>query len=73
MRKRHRASCQFKTRREVALLCFEEKSAVNAVNCLRRWITGDPELLSRLMKASYRPRSRYFSARQVEILRHYLM
>ena len=73
MKKRRRHTpLQFKTRREVALLYFSEKTPVNAVNCLRRWIMTDAELLEKLLKANYHPRSRYFSSRQVEILRRYL-
>ena len=50
-RKRHTVCTKFKTRREVALLCFSEKSPSNAVNCLRRWINSDPELLVHLERA----------------------
>ena len=62
----------FKTRREVALLYFEEKSAVNAVNCLRRWIMSDVELRESLERAHYHPRSRFFTPQQVNVLRRYL-
>lgn len=62
----------FKTRREVALLCFEEKSAVNAVNSLRRWIMTDVELQKSLERAHYRPRSRFFTPQQISVLRHFL-
>ena len=71
-RKRHTVCTKFKTRREVALLCFSEKSPSNAVNCLRRWINSDPELLVNLEKANYHPHSRYLSPQQVRVLRRFL-
>lgn len=71
-RKRHTVCTKFKTRREVALLCFSEKSPSNAVNCLRCWINSDPELLVNLEKANYHPHSRYLSPQQVRVLRRFL-
>ena len=72
-RKRHTVCTKFKTRREVALLCFSEKLPSNAVNCLRRWINSDPELLVNLEKANYHPHSRYLSPQQVRVLRRFLL
>lgn len=60
-------------RREVAMLCFEAPSPAVAVARLGRWIRTDPQLLYELEACGYRPRLRYFTPKQVRVLRRYLL
>ena len=53
--------------------CFGNTKPAVAVARLRRWIAGDPEMLSELRKAGYRNGSHYFSPREMEVLKRYLL
>ena len=61
------------TRRELALLYFPDKTLIEAVRSLRRWIEGCPQLMSALDELSmpYK-KCRILSARQVRIIMEYL-
>ena len=61
------------TRRELALLYFPDKTPIEAVRSLRRWIEGCPQLMSALDELSmpYK-KCRILSARQVRIIMEYL-
>ncbi len=61
------------SRRRVAERCFGNTKPAVAVARLRRWIAGDPEMLSELRKAGYRNGSHYFSPREMEVLKRYLL
>lgn len=61
------------SRREVAQKCFEAKSPEVAVARLSRWINTDPQFLAELKASGYRPRVRFFSPRQVLILKKYIL
>ena len=47
-------------------------SQVTALNRLRRWIDGDPELLAALRSTGYRRSQRVFTAKQIAIIYDYL-
>lgn len=62
------------TRREVAMRCFDDSpNPIVAVARLKRWLRADPQLLRELEASGYRPRVRFFTPRQVRILRKYLL
>ena len=58
---------------EVAALFSPGVTAGAALNRLRRWIYGDPELLEALHRAGYRDGQRIYTPRQVSILFDYLV
>lgn len=57
------------SRREAAMIIFPGSRATTAVARLRRWINGDPLLLSTLRQFGYRPGIRYFSPSMRLVLR----
>ena len=57
---------------ELAWQFSPKMSQSGALNRLRRWIDGDPELLSALRSAGYRRNQRLFTTRQLSIIYDYL-
>ena len=60
------------TKRDLAAYYFPARRPEVSVAALRRWILSDTTLLKDLRVAGYRPYSRYFTPRQVNIFRLYL-
>ena len=60
------------TKKELALMYFPESSPETAVKHLRRWILHCPELHRELQATGYRATSHNFTARQTELIEHYL-
>ncbi len=59
------------TRRQVACQCFSDSRPEIAVARLRRWVHSDPEMRRDMQRAGYRPYSRRFTPKQVDVLRRY--
>ncbi len=59
-------------RRDLALQYFPDKSPVEAVRSLRRWISNCPALIAALSEAGVTSRKKDLTIRQVRIIMHYL-
>ena len=59
---------------QVALRLFPEMSekTESAVQHMRRWIKGDPELCEKLTKAGYKTRSKFMTKKQADLILYYL-
>lgn len=59
---------------QIALQLFPEMSEKpeTAVQHMRRWIKGDPELYEKLQKAGYKTRSKFINKRQANLILYYL-
>lgn len=62
----------WRSRREVAQHYFPSACDHTAVDHLRRWILGDPQLRSDLERAGYRKGIRHFSPKMMTALRRNL-
>ena len=60
------------TKKELALMYFPDSSLETAVKHLRRWILHCPELHRELQATGYRATNHNFTARQTELIEHYL-
>lgn len=58
---------------QIALQLFPELSDPhNAMQKMRRWIKGDPELYEKLKKAGYKSKSMTITKRQADLILYYL-
>lgn len=59
---------------KIALQLFPELSdnPQNAMQKMRRWIKGDPELYEKLKKAGYKSKSMFITKRQADLILYYL-
>lgn len=59
---------------KIALQLFPEMSEKpeTAVQHMRRWIKGDPELREKLQKTGYKTRSKFINKRQANLILYYL-
>jgi hypothetical protein len=60
------------TKRDLATYYFPARRPEVSVAALRRWILSDTHLRKALQGAGYRPYTRYFTPRQVNVFRHFL-
>ncbi len=56
------------TKQELALLYFPGSAPRTAVNHLTRWIRRSPSLCQKLRSMGYRPTSKFYTPRQVELI-----
>lgn len=59
-------------KRELAMAYAPDISPESAVNRLNQWLHYDPRLYEALVQAGYRPRGRFFTSRQVEVIFRFL-
>ncbi len=60
------------TKKELALMYFPDSSPRTATKHLSRWIKHCPELQRQLLATGYKETSHCFTARQTELIEHYL-
>ena len=62
------------TKYQIALQIFPDQidNPNNAVQHMRRWIRGDPELSNKLKKVKYNPKNKCITKRQAELILRYL-
>ena len=59
-------------KQELALLYFPDEGKNEATRNLRRWILQCPHLSDKLEEEGYRPRRKFYSRREVELIIEYL-
>lgn len=59
---------------QIALQLFPELSdnPRMALQNMRRWIKGDPELYAKLTEAGYKTKNKYITKRQADLILYYL-